>query len=390
MTNKFVRYFKGWVQFEVSGEFLSDFLQKVSDENITVWDIIKNDKQIILKSNIKDYKYIARIAHKSKNKIRIKKKYGFAFKKYKYRKRIGLYIGIFIFLFCLVFSQNFIWQIKFTEYDNQKLDYLKHEIENYGIKVGAYYGNLDFKNIQQNILKENQNLSRISFNRNGPTLSVEISPRIKNKYLNEKNPCNIIADKTAQIISVDNYSGTKEVQAKEIVMPGDILISGKQLTQDGGYKAVHADGKIIAHTYFNHTISFAYNQKEKEYKQSKNRYSLELLDYKIPLFIDFKIDENYDIKSSKKDINIFGIKLPISIICDNYRTYDFIDKKFTEEEALNQINKSFNEYENVELNNSKIIEKTDKINKENDKISITRKYIVEEEIGQKQSLDINN
>ena len=388
--NKFIRYFKGWVEFELTGDFISEFFQNLSEYNISIWDTNKSSKIITAKTNIKDYKIVSQIAKKSKNKTRIKKKYGFPFKKYKYRKRIGLLIGICFSLFFLLFSQNFIWEIKFPEYDTKKLEYLKHEMDEYGIKVGAYYHNLNFKNIQQNILKENQNLSRISFNRKGTTLEVELSPRDKNNSINQKDPCNVVSDKTAQIVSIDNYNGVKEVRPKEVVMPGDILISGKELLPDGGYKAVHADGKIIANIYYNYTISFSYKQKEKNYIDTKKRYSLEILNFKFPLYVNFKIKDNYDIITNKNQLTIFGIKLPIYFTCDNYKIYEMVDKTYTNNEAIDKIKKSFDEYENTELQGGKIIEKKDIINQSENKISITRKYIVEQEIGKKELLSTSN
>lgn len=388
--NKFIRYFKGWVQFELTGDFISDFFQNLSEYNISIWDTNKTSKIITAKSNIGDYKLISKIAKKSKNKTRIIKKYGFPFKKYKYRKRTGILIGICISLFLLVFSQNFIWEIKFPEYDEKKLEYLKHEMNQYGIKIGANYHNLDFKNIQQNILKENQNLSRISFNRKGTTLEVELSPRDKNNYINHKDPCNVVSDKTAQIVSIDNYSGVKEVKPKEVVMPGDILISGKELLPDGGYKAIHADGKIIANIYYNYTISFSFNQKEKKIIDNKKRYSLQILNLKLPLYVNFKLNDNYDITTNKKQLTIFGIKLPIYLNCDKYEIYEIVDKIYTDNEAIEKIKKSFDEYETNELKNSNILEKNDTINKSEDKISITRKYIVQQEIGKKELLSTSN
>lgn len=389
MINKLIRYFKGWVEFELTGNFLSDFLQELSKNNIIIWDIIKTDKKIFIKTYIRNYKYISRIASKTKNRVRISKKYGFHFKKYKYRKRHGLIFGLITFCFLIIFSQSFIWEIKFPEYDVHKLDYLKHEMKQHGIKIGSYYRNLDFKEIQQKILQKDKNLSRISFNRKGTTIEVEISPRDKNDFLNDKAPCNIVADKTAQIVSIDNYSGVKQVKPQQIVMIGDILINGKQITEDGGYKAVHADGKIIANTYFDHTISFSYNQKEKIFNEEISRYSLDILGLKIPLYIDFKINRNFEKETKEKNLKLFGIKLPINIVCDKYKTYDLVDKIYSEQEAIEEIEKSFNQYEEKELHNSKIIEKKDIIDKTNDKISVTRKYIVQEEIGKKDLLFIN-
>lgn len=386
MIKKIVDYFTGFVEFSLNGNFKSNFYEKLSQNNIKIYTTKKSDDNILIKVKSSDYKDIAKIAKNTNNKTKLKSKKGFFIFRNKYKKRIGLLAGIIIFLTALFVSQNFIWIIKYSSYDEKKLEYLKEELKQNGVKIGAYFNNIDLVKVKQNLLIKDNNLSRISLNRKGSILEVEISKREQNDDYKDKEPCNIVAEKTAQIIKIDNYKGQKEVVPLQIVTPGEILISGKEIDENGELKPVYADGKIIAQTYFDHTISFKYEQIKKEYYKTEKKAYLKFLNIKIPLFINYKENSKYDKDTKAEKIKLFGIKLPITKVTDTYKYYNEKKVKYSEEEVIDKIKKGFEEYEKNQNYSNNIIQKTDNITKENDKILITRKYIVQEEIGIRQML----
>ena len=105
------RYFTGYVEISVDGEFCEKLLNQLSAAKISVWDIESQNEKLCLKLSLRNFLRIRKVRGKSKLRIRILEKKGFIFLVKRYIHRAGLPIGIILFLSTLFILSQFIWNI---------------------------------------------------------------------------------------------------------------------------------------------------------------------------------------------------------------------------------------------------------------------------------------
>ncbi len=340
--------FLNTVFFEATGDEPGKFLSLCKKNNINIKDFQKNIKVSYGCVLAKEYKKASKLAKAAGMRLKIVKKHGIYFRMKKYKKRKGIIVTGVAAILLLIFLQNFVWVIEINGNEGVTNSQILSAAYRNGLKTGTFLLNKNLEKIKLSMLKDLPSLSFISLNRIGSRIEIEVAEETPKPYIISNNtPCNIIASKTARIISSEIYAGQKMFKDGETVYKGDLLVSGIVETDDGKTTYHHALAKIEGETTFEKVFSVLLNQTEKIYNgKEKTRYKIVLFGKKIPLYLRGYKDEKYDTSSSF---------MPFGIEKETLHFYDEKTIEFSEQQALKIIEENISIYEKENLKDAPVI-----------------------------------
>ena len=132
-----LNYLLGYVNIIVEGFFVERFINICMSKNIFLWKI-KRDKSAIISANvgIQDFKNAVKIAKQTKCKIKIQSKKGMPFIFNKYKKRKIFAIFFIIILILIYISSRYVWNVEINVEDNLKVENIRQDLEEAGLKRG--------------------------------------------------------------------------------------------------------------------------------------------------------------------------------------------------------------------------------------------------------------
>lgn len=312
MIINFLRLILGFVEFEAKGGFAERFLNLCTINGITLWQVQNDGVKVKACTSIKAYKNIKRSARNSGMKVKIIRKRGLPFFIRNNRARVGVAIGLLLVVSSLALSTCMLWNIEVSGNTKIKSEVLLESLNNNGVRIGVFKSKIDTIAIQEALLNEYKELAWVSINIFGTKAVLEVKENTeKPEIADAKKPMNIVAKKDGQIVLVEGHKGTNAVKEGDVVVKGDLLISGITLNADGSEKTIRATGKVFAWT-----LTTVYGECETKetrnvLKTSGNKYYLYVLGGEIPLFFKCKGEKLYKgenlLESTSGELP-FGIK----------------------------------------------------------------------------------
>lgn len=379
-------YFNGYILVKVESLSPEKIINDCAKEGIVLYDITrKNYTTIILKMRYKQYKKFKKITRNSSSKTKILKKHGIHFTYKNLTRRKFFLIGGLIFLCLIIFLSNFIWTIDIK--GNKRVDskIIYQSLKKSGLRVGILKYSINLRKIEENVIRDMNEVSVITINFSGTKANVNIVERtMPAKIVNKEIPSNIVAVKEGIITNILSYKGVPLVKIGDLVKPNQILISGRLSEIENELnKTTHAMGIVKAKTWYEAAQSVDYNYK----------YEIRTGIFKVKMYylvggkrvyiknsnITF---EKYDKIENKNPLALFGINIPIEKITEYYYEKKDLIKHLNYNEAVNLgISEATKLVKNKVPGNAKILEV--KSFKENNKkgVRIRILYIIEENIG---------
>ncbi len=334
-----IKYIFGYVHVRIEGFFVERTMSQAINRKIFFWNV-KKEKEAIAYANIgiKDYRDFIKIAKTNKCKVKIIQKRGLPFIFNKYRKRKVLLALVFVVCIVLFVMSNFIWNVQVEGIDKINKEEIMQELEKQGIKVGKYKRDLDFAKIIDKIRLDRADISWIGIEVDGTNAIVKIvEAEEKPSLIDDKDYCNIVSDKEAEIVKISAQNGIPVVKPGDIVTKGDMLIAGWLEGKYTGTRYVHATGEIQAKVWYTKKERIQFNQVLKEKTGNmENKYEIKINNFTINLYKTLSKFENYDTIDTSNKLKIFSnFYLPIELI--KRTNYELTEKKITYgiEEAKN-------------------------------------------------------
>lgn len=331
MIIKLLRLLLGYVEFQATGGFPERFLNLCNINGITLWNVLNDGVKVKACTSIKAYRNIRKPAHKSGMKVKITRKRGLPFF-VKYNKaRVGVLIGAFVSVVLLFLSSCVLWDVEVTGNTKIKNEELLESLSGYDVRVGSVKSEIDTKSVESQLLKEYPELSWASINIFGMKAVLEVKEnKDMPEIIDDNIPMNIVAKKDGRIILVNGYSGTNVVKEKDVVLSGDLLISGIKINQDGSERAVRAKGKVFAETTTNLSAEISRLQEVKVISETNIRHKIYVLGVEIPLWVKRKGEKLYN---GEKLLKGDSTMLPLGITWDVSYVLNYETIEMTEEET---------------------------------------------------------
>ena len=301
----------------------------------------------------------------------------------RYNKRFGFVFGLIVVIFCCIYFSNSIMVIEINGNSSVKSSVILSVLDELGVKKGAFIGDINFASCERQLRLRVDKVSWAGIRHTGNRVVVDITEIVDApEMLHERIPCNIIADRSAQIISTSVYDGQLMRIVGDYVRQGDIIVSGI-ITDSTGHLTKHhalADIKGI----YQETVTFSqpYEVISKSATgRTKKENSIDIFNIDIPLFIKKNKFQNFSVSENCCNYKLFGKTLPIAVkkrvISENTST----STKISYEEAKKIINEKSFLYEKNFLDDVKILEESSNESKNDNTLNITVTYTVEGSIG---------
>ncbi len=243
---------KGYLRIRVTGYSPERFLNLCKNKGIDVWGLVAVHNAYDMYIRAKDFKKLKPILKKTRTRVTIDGRYGLPFFLHKYRKRKLFFAGILLCLVLIYSFTFFIWDIDLqgnvSITDDVLLEYLKTQ----DITYGMVKYKVDCEQIAKDIRKQFDDIIWVSASVQGTRLFVHVKENTDTliKQEAEKEPSDIVAEKSGTIREIVTRNGVPKVVAGDEVESGTILVSGTvEVLNDAqevtAYHYVTADADIM-------------------------------------------------------------------------------------------------------------------------------------------------
>lgn len=323
-------YLFGTLRIRLQGDYCERMLNIMATRSITFWRPKRIDNYVYLTIKMSDFKKIKAFRKNADVKIKIMKKSGFPLIARRYRKRYGLIVGIIAFLTVLNFLSSRVWLIKI----NGNIETPKSDIINFfsmnGVASGVSMNKIDSDILKQKLIIDFNNIAWASINKQGSVIEVNLTEF--SNTINKDKPCNIVANKDAIIKKITISKGSVNVKIGDTVSKNQVVVSGI-VDFGAGSVFVHPEGEIIGEIREERTVKIPKIKEETIfYENTKNRYLLNVMGTKIPLYLG-SVSGEYFFSQTEKELVLFGGEIPISLTCRNFDFYTKSARNITQREA---------------------------------------------------------
>lgn len=225
MTNKFSDQVGGFISLRLRGFNLERVINLALARGIYIWDIKGDEDFIYLKVRNSGYEAFKNIVDEHGFELEIIKRDGLPFYRKILLRRMGLTAGAILFILVLYIMSSFVWFVDVT--GNQSIDRARILLSaaRNGLYPGAAKWTFSRIEVEEAMLRELSEISYVECDIKG----VRANIKVVEKVLPDRDttgPCDIIAGRDGVVAEVLVLNGQAKVKAGDVVVKGDVLISG--------------------------------------------------------------------------------------------------------------------------------------------------------------------
>jgi len=378
-----LKQLKGYVKFSVKGKNLNKFINALHRIRIHCFNQYCKNEIFYGEIYHSDLKKIAELSRRYKVEIEYYEYETIHKKLSKYKLRYGIIIGSVMFLVISFYFSNTVMMIEIQGNANVKDSVILSVLDGLGLRKGVFIGGIDWNTCERELRLRVDDIAWSGIRRTGNRIVVEVTEiDPKPKMLHERIPCNIVAERDAQITHICVLNGELMRCVGDVVRKGDILVSGIYADSNGHLSKYHALAEITG-TY-EETVRFTQPYVDITLNEGKNvaneRY-LNMFNLYIPLFIgknNFKLSKTEETVNS---LSLFGKSLPIGIVKRRVTEQKHSEKHYSKDDAENKIMEKMFYYEKNFLNKVTVIDRKITAQETEDSLIFEVTYSLEGEIG---------
>ncbi|MDR0914025.1 MAG: sporulation protein YqfD [Oscillospiraceae bacterium] len=385
MLLNFLKWFKGYVEFEATGKFPERFINLTVNRGVAVWELKSQQKCLSGKMRIADYKSIRPLAKKSGVRPHITQKVGLPFFLRSHRHRLGVPIGAALFFVIIAVLGSHIWAVNINGLNELSYTTVTQLLNANGVYAGVKSGDLNISEIERTIMLKEPQIGWISINLEGSVANVEIKEKAQiPKSKTESTPANIVAKKDGVIEHMTITSGRVVVMPGYAVTKGQLLVNCEVPTAEGTVQYVSSEGTVIAKTYLTQEFVQPYSMTLKTPTGEEiERSNVQILSFSFPLSPAFLPTGDYYKQYSKEMLKTDSAILPVGLIKENNIQYKNSVLKFSKKQAERAIIKKMAVYEAMALPKATVAMREINYTDDGQKLICKVKYTLEEDIAVK-------
>lgn len=391
MLERISHFISGYVRFEYKGDS-SRFMNLAARSGIMLWGFKKKNNCLYANIKAAEYKRLWGLKRRCGPGLKCVKKRGVPFYVNMAWKRKGMIIGFGIFIGLFTFLNSIIWSIEVNGLENITAAEVLSAAKESGVYEGGFRKGFDPDAAALEILEKLEGISWISINTEKSIVEIAIKEaEPKPELLNENAPSNIVAAKTGMILSVTAQSGMVMVEPGDIVMPGDILVSGEYTDEineytpkEGPVKTIRVVSRasVIAETARKFTIEIDKTELvNNDIGEQVNEYIL-FFGLKVPMGLNTTPTKDYRTYKEVQKATLLGKELPVGIYKEKYIYYEQISNELDADEMKKKAVYELRKQQNKEMpEGSKIVDESLEYEITDTGCILTAFCVCEEEIG---------
>lgn len=332
--------FKKTVCFEITGGSAERFLNVASRRWLNVFNVNQKDGRIFAFGSASEFSALCAVAEKTGCQLDVISHYGIGYYTGKYRDRWGFATGFVLFAVTMWFLSLFVWSVDVENLPQEYAVSVSDILYDEGIRVGVLSSSIDGKVLGIVLEERLPQFDMILVSQMGCKARVQLSVAgPTKKRIEEHEPCDLIAKESGQIVSATASQGTIFVKDGEIVVPGDVLVSGVFDSLEESIVMVHAKGSVTAlvDKTFSETVNYEQIITEPT-GHIININRIMAFGLEIPLFGSLP-KGNYRRTFEEYPLRLFGFDFPITVRREQWHELCYTEKQFTPEECTAQAEK---------------------------------------------------
>ena len=307
---------RGAVRFRACGGFPARFLTLCESGGFHVWDLRQDETGVTGYVSPCDYRALRRAAKNAGMRLCAREKRGLPFFLRRHRARIGLPAGAAVCVALAVFSSGFLWSVETTGAETLG----KAEILAAAAQLGLYPGAKKPQKSGEALASElvhllDGKLSWAAVNIIGTRVMLEVrekAPELPSTDPPYGDPCDLVADFSGELLSIEVFSGVKANREGNGVKTGDLLISGVRKDRNGKPYYYEARGVVTALHDDVRELSSPPSDTVKAVKTVRTVPVLHLWHLSLPLWF-FPRGGDYTAFDDVRSVSLRGVTLPFSL-----------------------------------------------------------------------------
>ena len=339
---------RGYAVIRAVGVEPTRLIDCAADQGLDFWGVIpEDDYTIVFRTRLKHAETILSFADKCCCEVEILEKRGAPIEAKKLRRRYVLWALPVLFFALLVSSSFFIWKIDITGNETVSDIEILNALEDSGVYIGSYSPNFTSDNIRSRVLVRITELKWISVSVFGSRAVVEVRERTEIPELYDKDePIKIVAKQSGIIEKISVLHGFPLFKIGQAAMENETLIDGAVPSTFSETEIVHAEGSVIAHTWYELSAVMSLQSAKKTYTgEEKSRFALIIGNKRINFYAKSRIfDTKCDNIISKKVLGVKGFfELPVTLVSEKTVFYELTEADVLKDAATERLETLLND-----------------------------------------------
>lgn len=323
---------RGIVTLTVTGVEPERFLNECARQAVELWGAEPVDEVTLrVKIHAGQRRKAEGIAARLMCEVRVELVQGAPFFLRRISRRYGLLVGMAVSLLTTIILSQFLLSVQVSGNRTVPTAVILSELRRLGVRPGAFGPSLDEGAIAQQALIELRELSWMAIDLNGTRANVLVRERIDRPGVEDaRQPADVVAETTGIITHLETWQGKALVKEGDMVVAGDVVISGWMPIEppmysenvDLGGRSVRAEGRVEARTWRTLTAVIPVETKVKSYTgEEKIRFSLFVFGKRINFYRNSGISfAEYDKMTQVKPLVLpGGLELPVQLCRETVR-----------------------------------------------------------------------
>ena len=329
---------RGYAVIKAVGVEPTRLVDRAAEEQIDFWGVYpEDDYTLIFRTRLKHAQKLQSFADKCCCEVEILEKRGGPIEVKKLRRRYVLWALPLLLIALLITASFFIWKIEITGNQAVSETEILNALEDSGVYIGAYHPKFSSDLIRSRVLVRIPELKWISVSVFGSRAYVEVRERTEiPEVLDVDEPVKIVAEQSGIIEQINVLRGFSLFKKGQSAAANDTLIDGAVPSTFDETEIVHAEGSVIARTWYELSALMPLEYSEKTYTgEEKSRFALIVGNKRINFYSKSRIcDTNCDNIISKKILGIKGFfELPVILVSEKSALYQLTAAAVSKEAA---------------------------------------------------------
>ncbi len=331
---KIINFFRGSVNFTVTGPFPERFLNLCAQNGVGFWGVEwLEDGGVRLVVARRQWGRAKVLAEKAFCTLAVGRARGVPSFLARFRKRYALLLGLAVSLGAVCVLSQFILTVEVSGNSGVPTAEILTQLRRLGLRPGTYGPAVDEAMVGQQLLLRVDGLTWCAVNLRGTVAQVLVREGIpKPALVDEKTLGDVVAEAPGIITHMEVLEGEALYKEGDTVLPGEVVIAGNihmespaYSTTDLGWRQVKAQGRIYARTWRTIEAQVPLEAQVKSYTGAeKSFWSLEVLGSRVNFYRNPSISfARYDKITKTWTAHLpGGREMPLSLSRQTVRAYE--------------------------------------------------------------------
>ena len=391
--SRWKRWCFGAVTAAVIGAQPEVFLNLCVQEGFRLSRMVREDPfTLMVEVTRRDYPRLCALAERAQCSVERKKEQGIPFFLLRFRRRYAFLVGAALCVFLLFAGSRVILTLDVSGNETVTDREILSQLRLCGVRVGTFGPSVPVRAVENKMMLAMNELSFCAVNLHGTRAEIIVRertpvPEVRQQHL----PTDIISSASGIITHIEPWAGDACFGEGDTVSKGEVLISGlmtldppPMVEADLGTVLVHAEGRVLARTWYTQTAQIDLMAQEKVYTgQTMTRHSLTAQGRRMKFYQNAGIPyENYDIITQFKSWSPKGKReLPLLWETETIRAYTLQPVQLDQAAAEQLLRRALKETLEASMDEGKILKDDYQVQRKGSVLTVTMLAECSEQIG---------